>query len=60
MPDPSLSAWADLIYKVGFPIFVAVYLLMRVDRILNELVQAQKEALGLMRDIRNSYYVRKD
>lgn len=53
MPPPQLSNWADLIYKVGFPIFVALYLLTRVDRLLSAIIIQQQELLGLMRDVKS-------
>lgn len=60
----SLATAADIIYKLGFPIFVAVYLLVRVDRILSTQVVNQAtiitqnaELLGLLRDVRTAFVV---
>lgn len=52
-----LADLADLVYKLGFPIFVAVYLLTRFDRILTQLIGQNQEMLGLMRDVRTAFFV---
>lgn len=49
---------ADIVYKLGFPVFVAIYLLTRVDRVLAQTVQTNKEILGLLRDVRTALLVR--
>jgi hypothetical protein len=58
MVPADLKDWVDLIYKVGFPIFVALYLLVRVDKLLSTLIIQQQELLGLMRDLKNALYLR--
>lgn len=62
MPPPELTSWVDIIYKVGFPIFVALYLLVRVDKLLTTLILQQQELLGLMRDVKSALWLsqRKD
>lgn len=53
-----LSKLADIVYKLGFPIFVAIYLLVRVDRVISELLKQNSEMLGLLRDVRTALFVR--
>ncbi len=59
MVPADLKDWVDLIYKVGFPIFVALYLLIWVDKLLSTLIVQQQELLGLMRDLKNALYLRR-
>jgi len=45
----TLRLWGTLVGQVGFPIFVAVYLLTRLDRVLRALVASVGELVTLMR-----------
>ena len=49
-----LNKVADLVSKLGFPIFVALYLLMRLDSILVGMIKQNAELLGLLRDVRTA------
>lgn len=60
MVPNELKDWIDLIYKVGFPIFVATYLLTRIDRLLSKQSLQQQEMLGLLRDIKNALFLRRE
>jgi hypothetical protein len=43
MDTSQTSAWASLIAQVGFPIFVAVWLLVRSDKIIADLTEAIRD-----------------
>lgn len=55
--SPHLQEFVDAIYKLGFPVFVAAFLLLRVDVTLRKQVELVQIELGLLRDIRNAHYM---
>ncbi len=57
MTIDDLNRTADVVYKLGFPIFVALYLLIRVDRVLVAIMKQNQEMLGLLRDVRTALMV---
>lgn len=46
----TLKAWGDFISSVGFPVFVSVWLLYRIDPLLRELTRAVYELTTLVRE----------
>lgn len=55
MPQ-DLKDVAEIVYKLGFPVFVAIYLLTAFQRDMNKLLLQNQEALGLLRDIKNALF----
>jgi len=44
-----LQEFADFVGKVGFPIFVAVFLLVRIDPLLRDLTTAIRELVTVVK-----------
>lgn len=38
-----MEEWIEFIENVGFPIFITVYLLMRLEKIINKMTEALTE-----------------
>lgn len=38
-----MEDWINLISNVGFPIFITIYLLIRLEKILNEITETLSE-----------------
>ncbi len=52
--DPTAITWIkDLVSSVGFPIFVAVWLLWRTDRVMAELTTAMIDLKDVIQTIKN-------
>jgi hypothetical protein len=50
--SPSLDEILKLVSNVGFPIFIAVWLLIRTDKFLREMTLAVKELTEAVRAVR--------
>lgn len=53
-PPMGLSEWTQFIRDVGFPIFVAGYVLIRLERTMTKLTDAITEMLRELRHVRRS------
>jgi len=48
LDDPTLKAIVDFVQGVGFPIFVATWLLLRWEKIFRQLIEQQTKELALL------------
>lgn len=55
-----LATIADIVYKLGFPVFMALYLLVFVTRVTLKLIAQNAEMLGILRDVKTLLLVRKE
>ena len=48
-----MPEWTAIVRDIGFPIFVAVYLLTRFDRMLSHISENSDQEIVLLKEIRN-------